>query len=361
MSISSASDVERIAVQIVESLRESEQSVAELYVKGCEALWTEGTPRDECASKFAKIIRDKMYPDDPKARWDSGYYWRVTKDAGFTPASDSALGRDENSSDFVLRLIPDQPETYPASPQADMRLAYIKLFQDDMEITKKMIKELQKNYEDLVDPVTGETAPDTSTPRDWSKLFASITPDGQITHDSPEDINNFFTAIRDLHVRTLAITKDCMDNRQALIPSMLYPLKAVTAVTSKAHFGKNYYVMFKRRFGITTKKITQFVNSDLTYADYLNFVRTDAWHWGYSEFIPCPNCYRHETENQTKFLLQMHPQLDGTWKWRCDNCGNFYPAGLIKERLGATMVNRGGCATTYLQKNCIPIPEHGDE
>ncbi len=168
MSAVSSSDPEIYAAKIVEYLKETEESqyVADLYVKGCEAFWVSGTPKEDCAAKLAKLIRDLKYPDDPKQQWHSGYFWEVVKEHGFTKSVGTPAQEYEDSSAFTLRLIPEQQETYAKSPYYQMRLRYIDLLMLDIWFAEQMLKELQKNYEDLIDPITGESRPDTNTLRD---------------------------------------------------------------------------------------------------------------------------------------------------------------------------------------------------
>jgi len=367
VSISESDDAKIIAEKVVAALNEAEDSayIQELYIKGCEALWMQGVQKEKCATAFAKIIRDLKFPDDPDARWDSGHYWRVVKEHGFTPAGNetSAQGRNKTSSPILpVRLDIDDPKTWVASPYAGNRIPYILLLKNDQRIDQRIIDELEKNYEDKEDPETGKIEPDLSNPRKWDHLFASVDINGHLVTDPPEVVDAFFQALRRLQVKMqTVIEKYYLDGRQALMPWKIFPIKARSDIISKAHFGKKYYVMFKRKEDITTKKITQFESSEDTYASFLNFVADDPRTWGYCDFIPCPNCIEKETDPKKCHLMQMHPAIDGTWKWRCANCGQLFNPKLLKKAFEEISADKNGLARIYLQKEGMPIPESTKE
>lgn len=362
--------------------------MATLYIQGCEALWLKGTPKESCGSAFAKLVRDKRYPDDPKAQWHSGYYWQVVKEAGFTRNTPSK--EPKTSSPVPLKLELEDPRTWDKSPNHKQRLPFIQFLKEDVQVTLEMINELQKNYEDKEVPVLDgqgkkvfkdgkvvtKTEPDLETPREWHKLFSTVDTSGAVTPDPQEVVDEFFKVLRNIRAKMQSVMQKCMDGRQLLMPWMIFPLKCRGDIISKAHFGKQYYVHFKRRFTITTKKITQFEESIATVADYLRFVMADSWQWGYSEFLPCPNCvvkenppkhdYVNEEDEERElaetevYMLEMFPFDDGRWKWHCANCDTYYNPVMMTEILAKVAGDANGMATLYLQRAGVKIPREGD-
>lgn len=377
-------EVHNIVDQIVIEYYNSEKNEwrAMMYLKGCEALLISGVPRHDCAARLHKLIRDRLYPNEPKREWHSGYFWEIVGVAGFsnlhqnssqnlnyssnstadvhrkggdkpshcdggTPAQESA-NSSHSTLRQVIKLIPNSQETYKASPYYALRLRYWDILERDKWFCEAMQEELLKNYEDME---TDEAkVPDLNAPRDWSLLFSSVDIYGQIIQDSDEDIERFFKGFMDIYASMFDIWRKCMDNRQSLLPFMLLPSHAKVSITSKKHFSTKYYVMLKRKFDITTKKCTQFLTSQESIADLLNTVKDESWKWHFIETIPCPNCLQNAPEVSKRYLLKMHAFIDGTWKWKCSNCDNYYPAILLKEKIEILQNNKKGAASRYLRK-----------
>lgn len=371
VSISEApDDATIIAKQIVDILDETERSekVAELYVKGCWALHVQRQiPKIECGAKFAKIIRDLKYPKDPKKEWHSGYYWDIVKAAGFTRSS-GGEPTPAKERKISSRLLVEDPTTWPESPFYEHRLPLIQFLQEDRAVTDQMIIELQRNYEqkELED---GTTEDDRDRPREWKRLFSEIDVSGHIKPWPKEEVADYLKLITDLRAKMQKALQRYMDERRAVMPWMIWPLKCRADIISKAFWGKQYYVMFKRKDQLTPKKLTQFEESEETVADYLNWVATDAWKLGYCEFIPCPHCIDPNSfdakeknwDPNRAYLLEMFPFDNGTWQWHCATCGRFYPAELMKQQLEMAAKNVNGTALIYLQRAGVPIPKETEQ
>lgn len=365
MSISEApDDATLIAQRIVEKFNELEKSseVAELYVQGCEAMWANGTPKHECGAKFAKIIRDLKYPSEPNREWHSGYYWETVKQAGYTRSSNPTPAKEKKISS-LLKL--EAPATWPESPYYQHRLPLIQFLQEDMALDAQMILELQRNFEQKENP-DGTKEDDKDKPRDWKRLFSSISVTGHVQPYPQNEVATYLKTLTDLRAKMQTMVQRYMDERRAMMPWMIWHLKLRGDIISKAFWGKQYYVMFKRKDSLTPKKLTQFEETNETMADYLRWIATDSWKWSYCEFIPCPHCIdpnsmeakeKEKHDPNKAYLLEMFPFENGTWQLHCANCDRFWPPVLVKRHLEAVATSANGLALDYLQRAGIPAPE----
>ena len=348
---------------------ESGQSLGEYYIKCGEALEIAGVPKREICAMVREGVEQKLraHYKNENIVFHPGYFYRVMDGHGWKSAhfqhyrkddgsysssgDDGQEGEDDvgpsgdrgNTSDslnsFLLldRRVDENGVVDPKQiPQYKYRWPFFAIYKRNRDILDKMMEELSRDYE----IETTETGKTVRRPRDFSKLV-----------ESDADMMEFITALHDLLTKIDNVAEKALDNRQSILPTMLFVFVAKLSITTIKHFASKHFAHIRALEDITTKKTTQFVKSVDSKSDILLATMADAWKWMYID-IKCPQC-KIET-------LEMKALDDGTWHYVCRNWKAHgvdeieFPAEIFKVKINSLELNHGRAAENYVKRRGLP-------
>ena len=345
---------------------ESGQSLGEYYIKCGEALEIAGVPKREICAMVREGVEQKLraFYKDENIVFHPGYFYRVMDGHGWkrpwgANRTGTSAGDDDNYDDddedvkspkghsdtsdslnsFLLldRRVDANGVVDPAQiPQYKYRWPFFAIYKRNRDILDKMMEELSRDYE----IETTETGKTVRRPRDFSKLV-----------ESDADMMEFVTALHDLLTKIDNIAEKALDNRQSILPTMLFVFVAKLSITTIKHFASKHFAHIRALEDITTKKTTQFVKSVDSKSDILLATMADAWKWYYID-LKCREC---KTET-----LEMKALDDGTWHFVCRNWKAHgvdeieFPAELFKVKINSLELNHGRAAENYVKRRGLP-------
>jgi hypothetical protein len=247
-------------------------------------------------------------------------------------ADDTSDSPHDDEPDFKQRC-----ELNPSTvPFYSIRWPYWHAMSKMRDILKICMDELEKD----ADQETTESGETVLRPRNWGKLF-----------ESADVKKEYHKAIADMFYNIEFTSKKCMDKRQSILPFMLFPFIAKLSTTTIKHFASKYFVNIKTELtDITTKKTTQFLNSEDSVSALLQSVIDDGWKW-FALDMKCPTCKEYSL--QTKIFK------DGTWKFVCKNWDYhkqevYFEPEKLQHRINLLTQNRFNAANEYLKARNIP-------
>ena len=220
-------------------------------------------------------------------------------------------------------------------PHAKVRWPYYQLYMQCRDLYDKILDEMDKDW----DIESTETGKQVRRPRNWSKLF-----------ESEADALEYHKALADLLTSINETSAKAVDNRQSILPYMLFPFLAKLSITTIKHFASKHFALIRAMDDITTKKTTQFLKSVDAKSDILTSTMVDSWKWHYID-IRCPEC--------KEYTLKPKNLDDGTWHFVCKNWKAHkvdeltFPAELFKLKINSLELNHGRAADNYLKNRGI--------
>ena len=372
------SEFNRLARETAKAYAEVEtgETLADYYVKCGDALQIAGVPRYQISSMVREKVEAElrvMYKDSELV-WHSGHFYRVMDGHGWKnpikqqnaygsrneSADDSDSVNDNNDDDdndndsapsrgakdtsdslntFFLPLYKRLDEhgmvDFDQIPHAKVRWPYYQLYMQCRDLYDKILDEMDKDW----DIESTETGKQVRRPRNWSKLF-----------ESEADALEYHKALADLLTSINETSAKAVDNRQSILPYMLFPFLAKLSITTIKHFASKHFALIRAMDDITTKKTTQFLKSVDAKSDILTSTMVDSWKWHYID-IRCPEC--------KEYTLKPKNLDDGTWHFVCKNWKAHkvdeltFPAELFKLKINSLELNHGRAADNYLKNRWI--------
>ena len=372
------SEFNRLARETAKAYAEVEtgETLADYYVKCGDALQIAGVPRYQISSMVREKVEAElrlMYKDSELV-WHSGHFYRVMDGHGWKnpikqqnaygsrneSADDSDSVNDNNDDDdndndsapsrgakdtsdslntFFLPLYKRLDEhgmvDFNQIPHAKVRWPYYQLYMQCRDLYDKILDEMDKDW----DIDSTETGKQVRRPRNWSKLF-----------ESEADALEYHKALADLLTSINETSAKAVDNRQSILPYMLFPFLAKLSITTIKHFASKHFALIRAMDDITTKKTTQFLKSVDAKSDILTSTMVDSWKWHYID-IRCPEC--------KEYTLKPKNLDDGTWHFVCKNWKAHkvdeltFPAELFKLKINSLELNHGRAADNYLKNRGI--------
>ena len=372
------SEFNRLAKETAKAYAEVEtgETLADYYVKCGDALQIAGVPRYQISSMVREKVEAElrlMYKDSELV-WHSGHFYRVMDGHGWKnpikqqnaygsrneSADDSDSVNDNNDDDdndndsapsrgakdtsdslntFFLPLYKRLDEhgmvDFNQIPHAKVRWPYYQLYMQCRDLYDKILDEMDKDW----DIESTETGKQVRRPRNWSKLF-----------ESEADALEYHKALADLLTSINETSAKAVDNRQSILPYMLFPFLAKLSITTIKHFASKHFALIRAMDDITTKKTTQFLKSVDAKSDILTSTMVDSWKWHYID-IRCPEC--------KEYTLKPKNLDDGTWHFVCKNWKAHkvdeltFPAELFKLKINSLELNHGRAADNYLKNRGI--------
>ena len=372
------SEFNRLAKETAKAYAEVEtgETLADYYVKCGDALQIAGVPHHQISSMVREKVEAElrlMYKDSELV-WHSGHFYRVMDGHGWKnpikqqnaygsrneSADDSDSANDNNDDDdndnnsapsrgakdtsdslntFFLPLYKRLDEhgmvDFDQIPHAKVRWPYYQLYMQCRDLYDKILDEMDKDW----DIESTETGKQVRRPRNWSKLF-----------ESEADALEYHKALADLLTSINETSAKAVDNRQSILPYMLFPFLAKLSITTIKHFASKHFALIRAMDDITTKKTTQFLKSVDAKSDILTSTMVDSWKWHYID-IRCPEC--------KEYTLKPKNLDDGTWHFVCKNWKAHkvdeltFPAELFKLKINSLELNHGRAADNYLKNRGI--------
>lgn len=297
--------------------------------------------RSDSGSSDSLYTIPKKNPDDINS-------WDGKLDAAKQIAREQ--GRDENEV-TLEKIVPYYVYRYP----------YYKFFHDTIELFRKFLEEIQKDFDEEVD----DSGKKIRRPRNWQELYESIGDMHEyhkalgMLYDRAADAYRHREELLNVNYNAYPSGAKAVDNRQSILPYMYLPILAKLSITTIKHFSSKHFSHVKAAFDtITTKKTTQFTKSPDSVSDLLESTMDDAWKWHYID-IKCPQC-----KSQS---LKPKMLLDGTWNFVCKNWQfhgkahgkeevSFAPT-LLAHRINALTLNIGRASQKYLKDRGMAAPE----
>ena len=312
------SEFNRLAKETAKAYAEVEtgETLADYYVKCGDALQIAGVPRHQISSMVREKVEAElrlMYKDSELV-WHSGHFYRVMDGHGWknpikqqnaygsrNESADDSDSAGDNSDDdddndnnsapsrgakdtsdslntFFLPLYKRLDEhgmvDFNQIPHAKVRWPYYQLYMQCRDLYDKILDEMDKDW----DIESTETGKQVRRPRNWSKLF-----------ESEADALEYHKALADLLTSINETSAKAVDNRQSILPYMLFPFLAKLSITTIKHFASKHFALIRAMDDITTKKTTQFLKSVDAKSDILTSTMVDSWKWHYID-IRCPEC-----------------------------------------------------------------------
>ena len=373
------SEFNRLAKETAKAYAEVEtgETLADYYVKCGDALQIAGVPHHQISSMVREKVEAElrlMYKDSELV-WHSGHFYRVMDGHGWknpikqqnaygsrNESADDSDSAGDNSDDdddndnnsapsrgakdtsdslntFFLPLYKRLDEhgmvDFDQIPHAKVRWPYYQLYMQCRDLYDKILDEMDKDW----DIESTETGKQVRRPRNWSKLF-----------ESEADALEYHKALADLLTSINETSAKAVDNRQSILPYMLFPFLAKLSITTIKHFASKHFALIRAMDDITTKKTTQFLKSVDAKSDILTSTMVDSWKWHYID-IRCPEC--------KEYTLKPKNLDDGTWHFVCKNWKAHkvdeltFPAELFKLKINSLELNHGRAADNYLKNRGI--------
>lgn len=325
--------------QLIELESTTVNNKAQLIENIGNALEMDGWPVETISTKLTAVLHNV----------DDSYIRRICSKKGWTDPrfrnGEGGTNPATDGSDSLNSLMDNDP--FYA-----LKLPYVQAFQVIKDGAEKCLKQLYQQH----DIEYTESGKPVKKPLEWQKLY-----------ESPDEMLEYYTALGNMVNNITATSAKYVDGRQAMLPMMLFPVLAKTAIITIKHFSSKFFSKVRSDIpDITTKKCTQFLSSDDVKSDLLSSTSDEAWKWNCLD-IKCPECKKRTLDGKPIVsYLQVRINPTGTWNLVCNNWKVHSKDGkseaifdheLLTHRINILTMDRGRAATRYCVERGLEPPE----